>query len=134
LFHKAIAQSGVARNPWAFTERQHSMNRAFRLAEILGKATADPKVVYKFLKTIDAKKLIETEQKSLLTETERQQFVMTFTPTVDHESSNPFFPEDPKTFLSREAKVPLLLGFTSCEGSLIICGKAFGRKFCFYLY
>ncbi|XP_011705535.1 PREDICTED: carboxylesterase 5A-like, partial [Wasmannia auropunctata] len=134
LFHKAIAQSGVARNPWAFTEKQHSINKGFRLAELLGKATADPKVAYEFLKTIDAKKLIDMTQKSLLTEAERLQYNMTFTPTVDHESSNPFFPEDPETFLSREAKVPLLLGFTSCEGSAIICGKGFGRKFCFYLY
>ncbi|XP_011706494.1 PREDICTED: uncharacterized protein LOC105461683, partial [Wasmannia auropunctata] len=102
------------------------MNRAFRLAEILGKATADPKVAYEFLKTIDAKKLIETEQKCLLTETERQHYSMTFTPTVDHESSNPFFSEDVETFLSREAKVPLLLGFTSCEGSAVICGNIFG--------
>jgi len=69
LFHKAIPQSGVAKCPWAFTEREpHSMNKGFRLAEKLGKATADPKVAYEFLKTIDVKKLIETEQK-LLTET-----------------------------------------------------------------
>jgi len=70
LFHKAISQSGVAKCPWAFTEREpHSMNKGFRLAEKLGKATADPKVAYEFLKTIDVKKLIETEQKHLLTET-----------------------------------------------------------------
>lgn len=70
LFHKAISQSGVMRCPWAFTEREPpSMNKGFRLAEKLGKTTTDPKVAYEFLKTIDAKKLIETEQKSLLTET-----------------------------------------------------------------
>lgn len=58
------------RCPWAFTEREpHSMNKGFRLAEKLGKATADPKVAYEFLKTIDAKKLVETERKFLLTET-----------------------------------------------------------------
>lgn len=70
LFHKAISQSGVMTCLWGFTEREsHSMNKGFRLAEKLGKATADPKVAYELLKTIDAKKLIETEQKFLLTET-----------------------------------------------------------------
>jgi len=70
LFHKAISQSGVATCPWGLIERQsHSTNKGFRLVKILGKTTTDPKVAYEFLKTIDAKKLIETEQKSLLTET-----------------------------------------------------------------
>ncbi|XP_011690277.1 PREDICTED: esterase E4-like, partial [Wasmannia auropunctata] len=127
LFHKAILQSGVVRCPWAFTEREPHLNKAFLLAEKFGKVTADPKVAYEFLKTIDAKKLIETEQKSLLTETERQQHSLIFTPSVDHESANPFFPEDPETFMCREAKVPLLLGFTSREGSFIICSNFNGH-------
>lgn len=169
LFHKAILQSGVLRNPWAFTERQsHSTNKGFRLAEKLGKATADSKVAYEFLKTIDAKKLIETEQKSLSTEAviiwtfdynytsaknyairrlycankilplimcssqERKRYGIIFTPTLDHESSNPFFPEDPETFMCRGVKVPLLLGFTSCEGSIFThSSNNKGREFCF---
>jgi len=39
------------------------MNKGFQLAEKLGKATSDPRVAYEFLKTIDAKKLIETTRK-----------------------------------------------------------------------
>ncbi|XP_071574393.1 juvenile hormone esterase isoform X1 [Temnothorax nylanderi] len=124
LFHKAISQSGVIRCPWAFTEQQLHSEKGFRLAEKLGKATADPKVAYEFLKTIDAKKLIETERKFLLTESERKQFSLIFTPSLDHESSNPFFPEDPETFMCREVKVPFLLGFNSCEGSFIV-GSSF---------
>ncbi|XP_077279250.1 juvenile hormone esterase-like isoform X2 [Temnothorax americanus] len=126
LFHKAISQSGVIRCPWAFTE-QH-LEKGFRLAEKLGKATADPKVAYEFLKTIDAKKLIETERKFLLTESELLQYSMIFTPSLDHESSNPVFPEDPETFMCREVKVPFLLGFTSCEGSFIVCSGIFGHR------
>ncbi|XP_011705300.1 PREDICTED: juvenile hormone esterase-like [Wasmannia auropunctata] len=125
LFHKAIPQSGVARCPWAFTEK--SMNKGFRFAEKLGKATADPKVAYEFLKTIDAKKLIDTEQNSLLTQAEREQNSLIFTPSMDRESSNPFFTEDPETFMRRGVKVPLLLGFTSCEGSFIICSSFRGH-------
>ncbi|XP_071651760.1 juvenile hormone esterase-like [Temnothorax longispinosus] len=128
LFHKAISQSGVIRCPWAFTEQQLHLEKGFRLAEKLGKATADPKVAYEFLKTIDAKKLIETERKCLLTESELLQFSMIFTPSLDHESSNPVFPEeDPETFMCREVKVPFLLGFTSCEGSFIVCSGIFGH-------
>lgn len=56
--------------PWAFTEREsHSMNKGFQLAEKLGKATTDPKVAYEFLKTINAKELIEIQEKFLLMET-----------------------------------------------------------------
>ncbi|XP_071650123.1 juvenile hormone esterase-like isoform X1 [Temnothorax longispinosus] len=127
LFHKAISQSGVL-NPmrWSFTERQpHSMNKGFRLAEKFGKATTDPKVAYELLKTIDAKKLIETEQKFLLTETERKQSISL--PSLDHESSNPVFPEDLETLMCRGVEVPFLLGFTSHEGSFIISSNFYGH-------
>lgn len=69
LFHKAISQSGVATNPWGFTQREPTLskNAGFRLAEKLGKVTTDAKVAYEFLKGIDAKKLRLVEQKILLT-------------------------------------------------------------------
>ncbi|XP_039310190.1 para-nitrobenzyl esterase [Solenopsis invicta] len=134
LFHKAIVQSGVMRNPWAYTEQQsHSTNIGFRLAEKLGKATTDPKVVYEFLKTIDAKKLIETQEKYFSTEEETQQrsslekIGVRFTPTLDHESSNPVFPGDITKFMSRGVEVPLLIGFTSCEGSLFVYNNISGH-------
>jgi len=61
LFHKAISQSGTTTCPWAFTEPEScSTNKGFLLAKKLGKVTEDPKDVYEFLKTIDAKKLVET--------------------------------------------------------------------------
>ncbi|KMQ92339.1 esterase e4 [Lasius niger] len=130
LFHKAISQSGNVTCPWAFTEPGPcSTNKGFLLAEKLGKATEDPKVAYEFLKTIDAKKLIETERNSLLTETERLYFILTCSPTLDHESSNPVFPKDcdPVTFVHRGVKVPYLLGFTSSEGIFIINSNFFGH-------
>ncbi|XP_039305308.1 uncharacterized protein LOC105200645 isoform X2 [Solenopsis invicta] len=110
------------------------MNKGFRLAEKLGKVTTNPKVAYEFLKIIDAKKLIETQEKFLLTKTEIQQHCsmvkmgLRFTPTSDNESSKPVFPGDLKKFMNRGVKVPLLIGFTNCEGSFIvssnICGCA----------
>lgn len=69
MFHKAIAQSGVITNPWAFDDWTNKETLlGFKLVEKLGQSTSDPKVAYEFLKTIDAKVLIETEQKSLLSE------------------------------------------------------------------
>ncbi|XP_025987483.2 para-nitrobenzyl esterase [Solenopsis invicta] len=127
LFHKAISQSGVMRCPWAYSIQQsHSMNAGFRLAEKLGKATTDPKVAYEFLKTIDAKKLIEFQEKPVSTEEENRQDVLRFAPTVDHESLNPVFPGDIAKFMNRGVEVPLLIGFTSCEGSFIAFSNFIG--------
>ncbi|XP_067205739.1 juvenile hormone esterase-like isoform X2 [Linepithema humile] len=121
LFHKAISQSGVATNPWAFTEREPpSTNKGFQLAEKLGKVTTDAKVAYEFLKKIDAKKLRLVEQKTLTTKMEKQQFFLSFSPSMDYESSNPFFPKDIKTLIRRGVKVPFLLGYNNCEGSYFI--------------
>ncbi|XP_025262687.1 juvenile hormone esterase isoform X4 [Camponotus floridanus] len=126
LFHKAISQSGTITCPWAFTDPEScSTNKGFLLAKKLGKMTEDPKDVYEFLKMIDAKKLVETE-KFLATEEERRQFLLIFTPTLDHESSNPVFSEDLMTFIHRGVKVPYLLGFTSCEGSYLLKSNDYG--------
>ncbi|XP_018054574.1 PREDICTED: esterase E4-like isoform X1 [Atta colombica] len=128
LFHKAISQSGVASNPWSLTEwTNKAMSRGFQLAEKLGKVTSDPKVAYEFLKTIDAKKLIKVGQKFLATPLDRLQHVLIFTPTLDYESPNPFFPEHPNTLIQRGVKVPWLLGNNSCEGSFFICSTLFGQ-------
>ncbi|XP_039305304.1 juvenile hormone esterase isoform X1 [Solenopsis invicta] len=108
------------------------MNKGFRLAEKLGKVTTNPKVAYEFLKIIDAKKLIETQEKFLLTKTEIQQHCsmvkmgLRFTPTSDNESSKPVFPGDLKKFMNRGVKVPLLIGFTNCEGSFIVSSNICG--------
>ncbi|XP_071627810.1 esterase FE4-like isoform X2 [Temnothorax longispinosus] len=128
LFHKAISQSGVITNPWAFDDWTNNETMlGFKLVEKLGKATSDPKVAYEFLKTIDAKKLIETEQKSLLSEIEYHQIVLTFKPSLDSKSPNPFLPEHPRTLIHRGVTVPFLLGFTSQEGIFFVRSKFFGH-------
>ncbi|XP_011630104.1 esterase E4-like [Pogonomyrmex barbatus] len=66
LFHKAIAHSGVVVNPWAYDDLMTKDTMlGFDLVKKLGKITLDPKVAYEFLKTVDAKLLIETEKQSL---------------------------------------------------------------------
>lgn len=64
LFHKAIAQSGVAINPWAILTKEPS-KYAYDLAAKLGKESTDPKTVLEFLRTVDAQKLAFTETQLL---------------------------------------------------------------------
>lgn len=64
LFHKAIAQSGVAINPWAIITREPS-KYAYELAAKLGEESTDPKTVLEFLRTVDAQKLAFTETQLL---------------------------------------------------------------------
>lgn len=64
LFHKAIIQSGVALNPWAIISEKPS-KYGFQLAAKLGETSTDPETVVEFLRTIDAKKLVDLETKLL---------------------------------------------------------------------
>ncbi|XP_018341728.1 PREDICTED: esterase FE4-like isoform X2 [Trachymyrmex septentrionalis] len=124
LFHKVISQSGVISNPWAFNEWT---DVGFRLVKKLGKETSDPKVAYKFLKTIDAKTLTRNSQRSIFTETERLSFTMSlFTPTLDTKSPNPFFPEHPREYIRRGIQMPFILGFNRNEGIFLLKGIVFG--------
>lgn len=43
-----------------------------------------------------------------------------FTPSLDFESSNPFFAEDLDKSVQRGVKVPFLLGYTSNEGAMFV--------------
>ncbi|XP_029166734.1 esterase E4-like isoform X2 [Nylanderia fulva] len=126
LFHKAICQSGAVNNTWAFTERDTSINKGLQLAEKLGKATSDTEVACKFLKEIDAGKLREAEVQLFLTKAARLNLSISFTPTVDSESSNPFLPVEPSQLLRNGIKMPLIFGYTSHEGTFFIRGKFFG--------
>ncbi|KAL6434742.1 hypothetical protein ACFW04_005157 [Cataglyphis niger] len=126
LFHKAICQSGVVNNPWAFTERDTSINNGLQLAEKLGKATSDTEVAYEFLKKIDARKLRKAEVELFLTEEVRLNISIAFTPTMDSESSNPLLPIELSKLLRNGIKMPLIFGYTSCEGTFFLRGKFFG--------
>ncbi|KAL0113970.1 hypothetical protein PUN28_011347 [Cardiocondyla obscurior] len=128
LFHKIIAQSGVIMNPWALSEWSKETNTSFRLAKKLGKTTSDPKIAYEFLKTIDAKKLVEVSQTPLNTEEEKMSITLCFTPTLDYESSNPFFPKHLKEHISRGIQLPFILGFTRNEGVFLIRSNFFGDR------
>ena len=64
---------------------------------------------------------------------ERQQFVLAFTPSMDNESSNPFFPEPLNTLINRGIKMPCLVGYNSAEGLLLV-GNSFNKRKYIYFY
>ncbi|EZA57759.1 Esterase FE4 [Ooceraea biroi] len=127
LFHKAIAQSGVALNPWALYEwSKPTENNGFLLTKKLGKTTTDPKVAYEFLKTVEARKFVE--YMNSLPELNNRRADLPFAPTVDTKSASPVFPEHPQILLQRNGiKVPFLLGCNGREGSFLLQGKFYGN-------
>ncbi|XP_043593211.1 juvenile hormone esterase-like [Bombus pyrosoma] len=118
LFHKAIIQSGAALNPWAIISEKPS-KYGFDLAAKLGETSKDPETVVEFLRTIDAKKLVDIETK-LLTPKKRYTTFGMFVPGVDDKSANPFMPQHPAVRAKAGIQVPLLIGFNSNEGSMLL--------------
>lgn len=68
LFHRAIAQSGSALNPWAFDDPQVARKKAFRFAEALGRNTADSNELVEFLMKVPARRLVEGMELALTEE------------------------------------------------------------------
>ena len=68
LFHRAIAQSGSALNPWAFDDPQTARRKAFRFAETLGCTTTDSYEMLEFLMGVPARRLVEAMELSMTEE------------------------------------------------------------------
>ncbi|XP_066582626.1 juvenile hormone esterase-like [Prorops nasuta] len=119
LFHKAIAQSGVVINPWAFVYDPKRF--ALEVTAKLGETSTDPKKMVEFLRTVDTKVLINTQTKLLSDKKNMQlQVMFPFGPGMDIKSPNPFFPK-PLTEAARAGvKVPLMLGYNSDEGIFLL--------------
>ncbi|XP_058799349.1 uncharacterized protein LOC131668894 [Phymastichus coffea] len=126
LFHKAIAQSGVALNPWAF--QSNATEKAYKYCEFLGHKEKDPKSAITFLRTVDIQKLIEA-QENLPTKEEKIQFKFSFGPSIDSKSKNPFMPVHPEEAAKQGIEVPLIIGHNSREGLIFLreIGKAHKR-------
>jgi carboxylesterase type B len=59
LFHRAIAQSGSALNPWAYDNPQTARKKALRFAETLECKTTDSNEMLEFLMKVPAQRLVE---------------------------------------------------------------------------
>ncbi|XP_067007341.2 carboxylic ester hydrolase [Anabrus simplex] len=122
LFSKAIAQSGSALNPWAFT--RSSRARAFHLGEVLGCKTDDPQVLLKFLMSVKAKDLVGASSKTISEEEKATGLGLPFVPTIEPvvPGQEGFLTREPIAIM-REGKfhqVPLIAGVTSHEGMLLL--------------
>ncbi|GLG95971.1 Carboxylic ester hydrolase [Gryllus bimaculatus] len=120
LFHKVIAQSGCALNPWAFSLT--NKERAFKLGEALGCKTADPNVLLKFLMKEDALNLIRVSRNLFPSSECIRTLQFPFVPTIEPKSTDAFLTEHPMAVLRsrRFHKVPLMIGVTSHEGMVTL--------------
>ncbi|XP_012282463.1 esterase B1 [Orussus abietinus] len=114
LFHKAICQSGVALNPWACGPREPRRS-AQEIAAILGEVSTDPRVIVEFLRTVDAKTLVEAQEK-MTTPERRMQTFTPFGPGPDPWSANPFLRVPISIAAQNGIKVPLIIGYNDREG------------------
>ncbi|CAB3258771.1 unnamed protein product [Arctia plantaginis] len=121
LFHKAIAQSGVALVDWSLGHR--SVERAFRLGKALGKETKNADELLEFLQKIPAIDLAGATRKTRTPDECFRGLSIFFTPVVEKrlDGVEHFLTEEPINLLleGKVSKVPLLIGYNSREGILI---------------
>ena len=135
-------QSGVAINFWASSINPKKY--AYRLAEILGSKSKDPKEIVEFLKTVDHTKLTKAQDLILTSDVSKNQknflcidlkfkiklicyfqekqkrFFCGFAPGIDDKSSNPFMPKP--ISLQKDFGVPVIIGYCKREGIVFLQG------------
>ncbi|KAK7873003.1 hypothetical protein R5R35_000303 [Gryllus longicercus] len=126
LFHRAIAQSGAAVNPWAAQTEPAETTR--RLARALGCASKDPHDIVHFLRGVDHLALVRAANKEAVPERDRGRLVkFAFVPTPEHpvEGVEMFLPASPMQLMKegRHHAVPFMTGITSREGLLTLAFK-----------
>ncbi|XP_046962306.1 juvenile hormone esterase-like [Vanessa cardui] len=125
LFNKAICQSGVCINDWAYSI--YGLQRAFQLGKLLGKDTEDTTELLEFLRNVPVSSLVNI--KLPLIETNHRDITdsILFAPVLEKSDLKveKFITESPIDLVKRGcfAKVPLIVGYTSGEG--IELGKSF---------
>jgi carboxylesterase type B len=123
LFHRAIAQSGSALNPWSFDDPQTARRKAFRFAETLGCTTTDSYEVLEFLMKVPALRLVEAIELTL-TEEEKHPLPLFFAPTKDISQNveDIFLPDSPTNIIlqGKFHKIPFMIGVTSKEGMFVM--------------
>ncbi|XP_034250349.1 venom carboxylesterase-6-like isoform X2 [Thrips palmi] len=126
LFSSAICESGVALNPWAFTNQ--GRERAFHLGESLGFKGNNAKDLVKYLKTIPADRLTEAAAKNSFSKEEKEYSCVVkpfpFVPSVEitDGSVEPFLCENPVKILQegRFFRGPFLAGVNNREAILLL--------------
>ncbi|XP_050342595.1 esterase E4-like [Nymphalis io] len=118
LFHKVIAQSGVAINDWAIGK--DSKGRAFRAGKLLGKDTNDVQELLHFFRGLNASSLTNLTIATLTPDERYRGLPEQFIPVAEKKFPNveAFIDEDPLKVLVEKhfEEVPLMLGYNSGEG------------------
>jgi hypothetical protein len=65
---------------------------------------------------------------------ERRKIVLPYTPSMDNESSNPFFPKPLDTLINHGVKVPFLVGYNNDEGIFLMDYKFIDRKYIYFYF
>nr|QCC89034.1 carboxylesterase 19 [Meteorus pulchricornis] len=114
LFHKAIMNSGVALNPWAFSPKP-PMEYVKRLAAVLNKDASDVKQFVNYLRTLSTDRLIEAVIK-METAEDKIHVIHPFIPSVDSKAKDPFLTIPFEEAVKAGISVPCISGYVSHEG------------------
>ncbi|KAL9693981.1 hypothetical protein quinque_013266 [Culex quinquefasciatus] len=126
LFHKAIAQSGSALNPWAMAT--NPKERAFRLGALMGCYTNDTEELLYYLRRASPQKIVDLASRTITQEDVKRSIGLPFVPSVenwtgeDASDEAPLISEDPLTIMKsgKYNNVPLIVGFNSHEAMLFL--------------
>ncbi|CAG2057421.1 unnamed protein product [Timema podura] len=120
LFHRAIAQSGSALNPWAFT--RSSRDQAFKLGELLGCATDNGRELVSFLRSVPANSIIKAQNDVISDKEINVGLVFPFVPSLENDTLQAFLTESPMDLIKDGLmhEVPFILGITTHEGIIHI--------------
>ncbi|XP_049947773.1 venom carboxylesterase-6-like [Schistocerca serialis cubense] len=115
LYKNAIAMSGSALNPWAFS--RNATDRAIRFAQHLGYTGKTSNDLLKFLKDVDAYTLVLDEKTALSEEDTKSLFQCVWVPSAEPEHDGAFLTEQPWKLVSegRYNLVPFMAGDTDLE-------------------
>ncbi|XP_058803727.1 esterase FE4-like isoform X2 [Phymastichus coffea] len=119
LFHKAILQSGSIQYTWVITKTPKKYG--YQLCTMLGKYNDDPNEIYKFLMTLDTRKLVQLQDKLRRT-TDKLHCLFVFTLGIDNKSPNPVMPVHPDELMTRSIEKPCLFGHNNAEGLIYLMG------------
>ncbi|XP_049850043.1 esterase FE4-like [Schistocerca gregaria] len=115
LFKNAIAMSGSALNPWAFSK--NATDRAIRFANYLGYSGQNSSDLVDFLKTVDGRTLAQDSEKALSEEDSLSLFTCVWAPSVEPDHEAAFLTEEPWRLVAegRYNHVPYMSGVTDLE-------------------
>ncbi|XP_015187333.1 PREDICTED: venom carboxylesterase-6-like isoform X2 [Polistes dominula] len=127
LFHKAIAQSGLATNFWA-SMLVEARKYVYQLSSMLGFKSFDSKAIVDFLQEVNLEKLIKYQYKIISSMKDKSVF-SAFLPGVDNKSKNPFLLLPPTIAVKFGIKVPFMFGYNDMESSFFFGNSNLASRF-----